>query len=322
MKKIALTLALCCCALIGVAQQTLDSKQMVGITPMMYDQVKLPADAKASMILKLRQAATQNGFGSTSQDFAITADVVTVDKQHTTTAPIQFIVELQVSIYVVNALDKVIVNETSMSVKGIGNYESKAVINAINQINAKTPEMRSFMNQSRTKIIDYYTTHVPAIMKKASSLAESGQYDVALRTLASVPTCVDQYPAVADMLKDIYLKKLDSEAQIAINKANALIATGDYSQAVDAIVKVNPLSPYSKQVSGVINNLDTKFTATEKQQAEMKLKGYEVKKAEMSVLKSEAELNKTIVDSAAKVAQAQADTATAAMLSVGSWLFR
>lgn len=322
MKKIALTLALCCCALMGVAQQTLDSKQMVGITPMMYDQVKLPPDAKASMILKLRQLATQNGFGSTSQDFVITADIVTVDKQSTATAPVQFIVELQVSIYVVNVLDKLIVNETSMTVKGIGNYDTKAVINAINQINAKTPEMRSFMNQSRTKIIDYYITMTPSIMKKASSLAQSGRYDEALATLSSIPTCVDQYPAVSDMLKDIYLKKLDSEAHVAINKAKAQIAIGNYSQAMDAIVKVNPLSQYAKQVPDVIASLETKFTASEKVEAQDKLKQYEVQKAEVMKLQSEAELKKSIVDSASKVAVARANTATAAMLSVGSWLFR
>lgn len=319
MKKIALILALCSCALMGVAQQTLESKQMVGITPMMYDQVQLPPDAKSSMLLKLRQAATQNGFGSFSQDFVVTADVVTVDKQRTTTAPVQFITELQVSIYVVNAMEKVIVNETTMSVKGIGNYESKAVINAINQINAKTPEMRSFMNQSRTKIIDYYTTMTPSIMKKAATMAESGQYDDALKTLGSIPTCIDQYPAVADMLKDICLKKLDSEAQIAINKANAQIALGNYSQAMDAVMKVNPLSTYSKQASGVLANLNAKLAAEERAKAEQKQREYEIRKAE---LKSETEINKAIIDSASKVAVARENNATAAMLAVGAWLFR
>lgn len=321
MKKTFLILTSLLCSLPIFAQQTLDSKQMVGITPMMYDQVKLPPDAKSAMTLKLRQLATQNGFGSMSQDFVITADVVTVDKQRTTTAPVQFIVELQVSIYVVNALEKVIINETSMGVKGIGAYDSKAIINAINQINAKTPEMRSFMNQSRTKIVDYYVTMTPSIMKKASSLAESGRYDEALRALSSVPTCIDQYPAVADMLKDVYLKKLDSQAQSAINKANAEIALGNYSKAIEAMVAIDPLSPQSSQVSGMISKIESKLSAAQKAAADLKLKEYEVKKAQLSASKSEADLSKSIVESAAKVAQAKANTATAAMLAVGSWLF-
>lgn len=319
MKKIFFTLLVCCFTLTGMAQQVLDAKQMVGITPIMFDEAGLPSDAKASLALKLRQMATQNGFGSLSENFVITANAVTIDKQRTTSPPVQFIVELQVSIYVVNVLEQVIVSEMSVNVKGIEAHENKAVIKAINQINPRTPEMRNFMNQSRTKIIDYYATHTPMLMKKASTLAESGKYDEALHSLSAIPTCVDQYPAVADMMKGIYTKKIDAEAIALINQAKGEAALHNYANAMDLAAQVSPLSTHAKEVATLMANIDANVTAAEKTAAAEKMKRYEMQMAQQ---KSDAELNKIIVESASKVAIAEADASAKATAAVASWLFR
>ena len=188
MKRSLLTLAITLfAALTGYAQQPVAAQEMIGITPIVSDAIDLPADARSALNLKLRQMATQNGFGSTSGRFALTSNVVFTDKQATTTAPPQFVVSLEVQFYVVDVMEQVIIDEMSMPAKGIDRLENKAAIRAINSISVRTPQVRRFMNGARDKIVAYYNTRVPVIVQKADSYAAMENYDMALFVLTDIP---------------------------------------------------------------------------------------------------------------------------------------
>lgn len=91
-RKLLICLTACCAPwlLTGQTQQ----EERIAITPMVCDALDLPADARAALNQKLVQMTVQNGFGATGGPFILTADVRTVDKQVTATAPAQYIVEL------------------------------------------------------------------------------------------------------------------------------------------------------------------------------------------------------------------------------------
>ena len=151
-RKLLICLTACCAPwlLTGQTQQ----EERIAITPMVCDALDLPADARAALNRKLLQMTTQNGFGATGGPFILTADVRTVDKQVTATAPAQYIVELEVSVYVVNLQEQLLAAETSFVVTSIESSENKAVIRAINRINARTPVVRQFMTSAREKIVE------------------------------------------------------------------------------------------------------------------------------------------------------------------------
>lgn len=94
--------------------------------------------------------------------------------------------------------------ETSFTTRGIDRLENKAIIRAINQIASRSPQVKTFMEKSRSKIIDYYTTRVPALLQKAQSLADREQYNEAIALLSAVPESIDEYPLVAEQMSAIY----------------------------------------------------------------------------------------------------------------------
>lgn len=293
---------------------------MVAITPMISDALDLPDHAKKILGNKLSQIATQNGFGSISGEFVLTANTVVLDKQMTATAPVRFIVELEVSLYVINVIEGTILDETSVVVKGIDAQDHKAIIQAINQIKPKSPEIRRFMEESRVKLIEYYNTRIPTLLAKANSLAERYQYGEALMVLSAIPEIVDQYPAVADQMTVIYTKMLDREATEAIQLAKSKIALKEYEEALEALLLVDPASNKSKEAFDLIESI--KKTIDEKERAEMaeKLQRYEdEKEAALRAYDDNIALEKMRIEAAQQVGVENAKNDSSVMSGLNKW---
>lgn len=284
-KKLSLWI-LCCCAPLLLSAQSQERK--IAITPLVVDGLNIPDDARASLNQKLLQMTTQNGFGSLSGEFVLTADVVVVDKQVTATAPAQYVVDLEVSVYVVNVLEKVIVAETSFNVKSIDRPESKAVVRAINQVNPRSPAVRTFMTSAREKIVDYYAERIPALVAKAQSLTDRGEYEEALAVLAVIPECVDEYPMVADRMTGVYVQMLDKYAEISLREAKSKIIQKDYDGALDALLYVDPMSTLAPEADRMVEQIKQTIDAEERAAREQKLREYELRMAEALLAQGDA----------------------------------
>lgn len=247
------------------SQNTIQSKQMIGITPIMCNELNLPVDANNAMTQKLIQIATKNGFGSISGVFILTANPVIVDKQVTATAPSKYIVNIDVSLYVINVGERVVINEITIPLRGIHRLENKAFISAIQQLNTSNSKVRNFMDQARTKIVDYYATQTPTILAKASSMAEREDYRGAMKLLSSIPDFIEQYPAVIDLMDQIYSKELEANTIGIMQSAKAEIVKKDYEKAMSIILSVNPVSPNAKDAYAMIDQINVKI---EKEKAE------------------------------------------------------
>lgn len=317
-----ISLFICWCSLSSAlyGQQTLSSKEMVAITPVLSRSIDLPAHAQKTLGNKLSQIATQNGFGSVSGEFVLTANTLVVDKQMTATAPVRFVVELEVSLYVLNVLEGTVIDEMSVVVKGIDTQDHKAIIQAINQIKPKSSEIRRFMEECRVKLIEYYNTRIPTLLAKANSLAERFQYEEALMVLSAIPEMVDQYPTVADQMVAICTKMLDREATIAIQEAKSKIAQKDYEAALDALAAVDPASTKSKEAFDLIESI--KKSIDEKEAAEMaeKLQRYEdSKEAALRAYDDKVALEKMRIEAARKVGVETAKTQASVSEGVNKW---
>ncbi len=318
----ALGLSLAQLAASTSTQATLSSQEMVGITPALSSYINLPADAVKSLGTKLNQMVTQNGFGSTSGQFVLTANVVTLDKQATATAPVQYVIDLEVSLFVLNVMEGVIVDEMSYTVKGIDRLENKAVIKAINTINARTPQVRTFMEGVRGKIIEYYNTRIPAIITKAKSLAERNEYEEALYVLSAVPESVDQYPMVAEQMSAIYLKKIDRDATAALQEAKGYVAVRDYDSALTALLAVDPSSSKSAEAFALIEQIKAKLDADEQRALEEKWRIYEDQKEAAQRAHDDAvTLRSKQIEAAHAVGVQQAKTETSTAKRLNDWFF-
>lgn len=268
----------CCCMLSATGQKVLSSKDMVAITPAVASSLDLPEYAKKALYQKLIQIVTQNGFGSTSGNLLLTANVLVTDKQMTGTVPAQFIVNLEVSLYLLNIDEEVVLDETSIALKGIDKLENRAMAQAINNLNPRSPAIRNFMNQCRTKVIDYYTTRIPALLAKAKSLADRANYEEALAVLAAVPESVDEYPAIAEQMVNIYLKKVDKDAAALLQEAKAQMTVKDYTQALNALLAIDPSSSRFGEAEKMIDKIRQTIDAEEKAAMEARLAQYEAER--------------------------------------------
>lgn len=250
------------------AQQTLSAEEMIGVTPALPSKMDIPEAARKVLLQKLRQTATQNGFGSYSGDFVLTANPLLVDKSVAEVIPPRTLIELEISVYLVNIQEQIIVDEVAISSKGLNNNETKAFIQAIQGLNPRSATMRTFMKSCREKITAYYTTRVPALLAKAKSLAEREQYREALGVLAAVPESVDEYPAIADQMVAIYLKEIDKEAATILQEVKAVLAKKDYERALDLLVVIDPSSTRFTEASKLIDSIKDSIDAEEKARLE------------------------------------------------------
>lgn len=278
-KKISILTILLACTLNLMAQgEKLSSKDMIAITPMVSCALNLPDDAKASLGTKLGQMVTQSGFGSNSCQFVLTANVIVLDKQATATAPVQFMVNLEVSVYLLNVAEGVVIDETSFNVKGVDRLENKAVIQAINQIQPRSPKVSAWMNSCKEKIVAYYNTRIPTMMIKAKALADQNEYERAIEMLSGIPESVDQYQQVADMISAVYQKMIDRDAKAAILQAKGLITLKKYGEAFDALLAVDPTSSHSKEAFAMIEQVRQSIAASENAAYAARNKQYEEQK--------------------------------------------
>lgn len=263
----------------GIGQKVLSSKDMVAITPAVTSELALPEYARKALYQKLIQVVTQNGFGSISGELFLTANVIVTDKQVTATVPAQFVINLEVSFYLLNLQEKVILAEMALPLKGIDKTENRSMSQAINNLNPRNPTVRNFMNQCRAKVIDYYTTRIPALLAKARSLADRTDYAAALAVLAAVPESVEEYPAVADLMVSIYVQEIDKKAATAIQEANTQLAVQDYIAALNTLLTVDASSTYFGKATKMISSIKQQLDAKAKAEAEAELAKYEAELA-------------------------------------------
>lgn len=322
-RKIIFALAFCVFALNAIAQ--VDNGQRIAIIPTVCDDLPLPAEAKKALSQKLLQMTTQNGFGATSGSFVLTANVHTIDKVVSGSVPPQFIIDLEVSVYVVNLNENIIAAETSFEVRGMDSTESRALAKAINRINAKSPAVREFMASAREKIIDYYSGRVPTIIAKAQSLSDRGEYEEAISILAAVPESLEDYPLVVEKMTATYTQMVDKFAAIALQDAKSKIAMKDYAGALDALMAVDPSSTRFKDADAMVESI--KRTIEEKERAAMQARLDEMqaqKELAQKMHDDEVMLQKMQIEASKKSAEQQMQSESSGKKlqnTLSKWLF-
>lgn len=303
----------------------------IALTPYVcYDIESIPRTASSALERKLTSMATANGFAGMSDRFLLTAIPEVMNVSMTPTAPAQFVVDLEVEVYVVNNPEEVIVGQTVYSLKGVGASEQKAVISAVNRINVRSAETRRFLDNARTKIIEYYDGKLPSIIAKARSLASMTRYDEALAVLSAVPDCIDGYPQIAEMMVDIYTSRIDRVADSLIRSASAKLAADDASAAMAELSKVDPYSTLASRADAMIAQIKAEAEAEKQMELQKEIEEYEYERARaQKEYDDEVELKKLRLEVAREVASTAGEAMGSGLAGVATdtgksavkWLF-
>jgi len=204
---------------------------------------------KVSSILenKLNQIALKNGVGGDALNprFIITAKVAILSKEVTPTAPPMHALTLDVTFYIGDGIDGIKYGTTNINLKGVGKNESKAFISALNNIKPTNSIFKSFVSDSKQKIMDYYNNNCDIILKEAEAMVSMNQFDEAIEKLIVVPkVSSDCYYKCMAKAYETYQANIDHRCQINLADARNIWNSGqDYEAALKAKESLSMIDP-------------------------------------------------------------------------------
>ena len=114
-------------------------------------------DTKAANMLydRLNQMVTLNGIASTdnSNKFLLVPYVTVVSIEPTATVPVNYVAELEVSLYLVDNSKKIIMSQEMLTKKGVADNENKAVLEAIKSIKARDPKLKKMIVNGKNRCV-------------------------------------------------------------------------------------------------------------------------------------------------------------------------
>lgn len=225
----------------------------------------LPSSAKRMLKNKMNQIATKSGMGGSvfSTRFIITPNITVLTKDLTATAPPMTALTLEVTLYIGDGFDGTKFASESITVKGVGTNETKAYISAIKQIKPANPIIQDFVNNGKTKIVEYYNSKCDFIIKEAQTLESQNEFEAAILKLTTVPeVCKECFDKCMDAVAPIYQKQIDRECKMKLQKAQGIWnAAQDMDAAEKAgalLATIEPEAACFSQVQALSNKIAAK----------------------------------------------------------------
>lgn len=173
-------------------------------------------DASASLLYnRLNQAVSLNGLASTdnSNRFLLITTVSVLSVEPTATMPVSYVAEIEISMFIVDNVKKILMSQEILTKKGVSDNETKAVQEAIKSLKARDPKLKKMITVAKNRIIDYYNNECEEVMETINTYLEMEMYDEALNELNAIPQIdaeLDCYKNSIDILSKISIEQQSS----------------------------------------------------------------------------------------------------------------
>lgn len=184
----------------------------------------VPMESRSIMETKLQQIATANGIsdlGNLSR-FILVPKISVIGKEVLSTAPIQVVLSLEVTLCIGDAQTSHMYATKSFLVKGVGRNINKAYIAALKTISPKNAGVINFITQGKQKIIDYYNTNCDLILRQVDRFESQEKYEQALALLVNVPVQSNCFSQVRSDLQRVYKQVIDRQCAKYLMSAKAI----------------------------------------------------------------------------------------------------
>jgi hypothetical protein len=263
------------------AQVKHDDFGRIVLNTYLSENINLPSEAKNLLITKLNQITSNSGMSGSEANprFIITGNV-NIGTKDVIAGPPQMIAQnIDITFFIGDALSNIIFSNITISLKGVGTNENKAFIEAIKTINPKNKEIIAFLDEGKTKIINYYSSNCDFIIKDAHTLAKQEKYDEAIYLLSLIPdVCQECYFKCLDTLSSIYQQKIDTDCKVKFNEAKTTWVAAQNSKGAektgDILSTINPMANCQSEIDALINTINDKLKADEKERWQYKMKQY------------------------------------------------
>ena len=273
-------------------QQTQQKGQNLAIKVLVEEMVEpFPAAAKVQMENKLNRLLTQNGIASMDYlgQFFITARAVPLTKDILPGPPTKIAETMEITFYIADYYNQVIFSTASVNTKGVGETESKAYMASLKNLNLNSPALKQFVQEGRTKIIEYYNAQADKMIAKAKVLAKQKDFEQALWIVSTIPSECDKYDDALAAGMEIYQMYIDHLCQVNLAAAKAAWVSGQNSlAAMDAgeyLSQIYPEASCYPEAEALYNEIKAKVLDDWKFEMKKYQDGVDIEMARISAMR-------------------------------------
>lgn len=200
----------------------------------------VPQAAQSVLYQTLTRMATESGLTTSSPitPFVLTVHCDVLDKSNLPGPPIRTVYNLGVTFYMADTYTKKKFASAYITLNGVGTGEVKSYINAFSRVNANRSEIQGLIREGKSKMIQYYNTQYPNIMKEAQRMASLQNYEEALTMVLSIPVCSNGGAQATQYGMQLYMSQLNRMNLYILNQAKAMWNAGQDQQTAIAVCQL------------------------------------------------------------------------------------
>lgn len=211
---------------------------------------KIPEASMEYLLNNLSTAVTADGLAAQNEymtQFVLMPKVNVASKNVITNTQTQVVLNIDISLQVVDGMSGTLYASSIVNVKGVGTNETKAYNSAFRSINKKQQQIVVLVKTAKQKILSYYEAEADNIIKKANLLAAKNNYEEAFYLLSMIPSQCSKFDASVSTGLTLWEKFKNYSCNTNLAKAEAVWVSGqDYNAAIKAGECLSQILPDSE----------------------------------------------------------------------------
>lgn len=276
----------------------------ITISPYIPEDTELDATATRLLKTKLTQIVTTNeAVGGFDRRFAIVPSVNVLAETETATIPQKSSMKVNITFYVGDGVAGTLFNSTNMEVTGVGDSHADALYSAIRKINVKDASMQALIAEAKDRIVEYYNTTAPTLIKEAEGFMASYEYEEALARLSIIPSLCSSYDKAQSLISKCGSKIIERDNNSLLTKAKAAwSANPNEYGATEASSYLSQIiissSHYKNEVDKLANQMRQRLAQLEDKRIELaKVKILSEEKLEAERINASARVTSAFISS-------------------------
>lgn len=245
--------------LLGISAVWADCRIELNILPASGKDI--PQATAEALTTRLTSAAVSSGAVSANSGspFYLTARFDHLNTGTLPGPPRQHTLTTELTLLIGNAETQTVIASKTLTLKGAGTSEQKALQNALRIVNGNNASIRDFIAGGRQQVVDYYDAHAPQLMVQAEKAADTGEYGKALFLLTQIPECSSAYSTTLPWVRKYYSLYADREGELLLKQARMAWSTDQTpagaSDAAEILATIPVDSRYAKEADKLFDEI-------------------------------------------------------------------
>lgn len=276
----------------------------ITISPYIPEDTELDATATRLLKTKLSQIVTTNeAVGGFDRRFVIVPSVNVLSETETSTIPQKTSIKVCITFFVGDGVAGALFNSSNIEVTGVGDGHADALYSAIRKVNAKGDGLQTLITEAKGRIVEYYNTTAPTLIKEAEGFMASYEYEEALARLSVIPSLCSSYGKAQSLISKCGSKIIERDNNSLLTKAKAAWnANPNEDGATEASSYLSQIiissSYYKNEVDKLTNQMRQRLAQLEDKRIELeKVKILSEERLEAERINASARVTSTFISS-------------------------